>query len=101
MAGEDRFGDDVKMFASIMFEAIEKDMLDTGYIPGEGYEFEYDGRMKNTLSVAIFNNDGKEVLSVNIALKNIRCPEDIGRAIIEKFKVEFDNMQKMLSSYYK
>ena len=54
MAGEDRFGDDVKMFASIMFEAIEKDMLDTGYIPGEGYEFEYDGRMKNTLSVAIF-----------------------------------------------
>lgn len=95
------FGDDVKMFASIIFEAIEDNTLKDGYVPGETVSFEYAVRKDmNALFVAIFDNKSDvELFTAGVPLKGIRCPEQIGETIIEQFKDKIANLQKMVNSY--
>lgn len=95
------FGDDVKMFASIIFEAIENDMLNDGYVPGETVSFEYAVRKDmNAVFVAVFDNKSDvELFTAGVPLKGIRYPEQIGETIIEQFKAKIANLQNMLNSY--
>lgn len=98
----DMFGDDVKMFASIIFEAFEDDMLEDGYVPGETVSFEYAVRKDmNALFVAIFDNKNDvKLFTASVPLKGIRYPEQIGETIIEQFQDKIANLQKMVNSYY-
>lgn len=95
------FGDDVKMFACIIFEAIEDNMLKDGYVPGGTVSFEYAVRKDmNSLFVAIFDNKSDvELFTANVSLKSIRYPEQIGETIIEQLKDKIANLQKMVNSY--
>ena len=95
------FGDDVKMFANIIFEDIEDNTLKDGYVPGETVSFEYAVRKAmNAIFVAIFDNKSDvELFTAGVPLKGIRCPEQIGETIIEQFKDKIANLQKMVNSY--
>lgn len=95
------FGDDVKMFASIIFEAIEDNMLKDGYVPGETVSFDYVVRKDmNALFVSIFDNKNDvELFTAGVPLKGIRCPEQISETIIEQFKDKLARFQNMINSY--
>ena len=87
------FGDDVKMFAIIIFEAIEANTLKDGYVPGETVSFDFAVRKDmNTVFVTIFDNISDMVwCTAGVPLKGLCRPEQIGETIIEQFKAKLFN----------